>query len=163
MCVPLHWGVQMAPNTSRWGKTVTDWHPVQARRSTLESFHAKETRRECWATGPEEKLFLLPLQVTAPLRKHVQTMVKGLESNLMWTFIALNLHQLTDSKAQLNGNKVNNCSSNDIGRSHQRRRRDDREAMADRTLQTVKFRAFYLKEATDVALHILSGGDSSKS
>ena len=57
----------------------------------------------------------------------------------MWSFIALNLHQVTDSKAQLNRNKVNNRKSNNIVMSYQRRRRGDTEAMADRLLQTAKF------------------------
>ena len=40
-------------------------------------------------------------------------------SNLMWTFIALNLHQLTDSKVQLNNTSVNNCKSNNLAGSYQ--------------------------------------------
>ena len=32
----------------------------------------------------------------------------------MWTTIALNFHQLTDSKVQLNINKVNDYESNNI-------------------------------------------------
>ena len=53
-------------------------------------------------------------------------------------YIVLNLHKLTDCKAQLNKNNVNNRKSNDIARSYQRRDGDDREAMADRFLQTGK-------------------------
>ena len=37
----------------------------------------------------------------------------------MWTFKALNLHQLTDSKVQRSIKKVNNLNSNDIVRSYQ--------------------------------------------
>ena len=42
-----------------------------------------------------------------------------LKSNLMWTFIELNGHQFTDSKAQLNKTNVNNHKSNNIARSYQ--------------------------------------------
>ena len=35
-----------------------------------------------------------------------------LMSNVMWTFIALNFHQLTDSEAQLNKINVNNHKTN---------------------------------------------------
>ena len=52
------------------------------------------------------------------------------KSNLIWTSITLILHQLTDSKAQLN--KVNKCESNIIAWSYQRRHRGDRKAMEDR-------------------------------
>ena len=54
----------------------------------------------------------------------------------MWTFIGLNLHQLTDSKVQLNITNVNNYKSNNKARSDQE---GDMEAMADRPLQTGKF------------------------
>ena len=57
----------------------------------------------------------------------------------MWIFIALNLHQLTDSKAQLSKNNVNNRKSKNIARSYQRRHRGDRKAMKDRLLHTGKF------------------------
>ena len=49
----------------------------------------------------------------------------------------LNVHQLTDSKAHLNKNYVNNLKSNNIARSYQRKCRDHKEAMTDR--QTGKF------------------------
>ena len=39
----------------------------------------------------------------------------------MWTFIVPNLHELTDFKVQMNKNNVNNCKSNNIARSQQRR------------------------------------------
>ena len=39
--------------------------------------------------------------------------------NLMWTFILLNLHQLTESKVQLNIKQVNYHYLNDIARSYQ--------------------------------------------
>ena len=45
-----------------------------------------------------------------------------------------NLHQLTDSKAQLNISKVNYRKSNNIARWYQRRPRGNRKAMADRCL-----------------------------
>ena len=60
----------------------------------------------------------------------------------MLTFIVLNLYHLTDSKAQLNINKVHNFKSNHIARSNQRRCRSDRKAMVDRLLQTSKFELF---------------------
>ena len=50
----------------------------------------------------------------------------------------LNLHQLTDSKAKLNKNSVNNHNSNNIARSYQKKT-GVREAMLDRLLQTGKF------------------------
>ena len=39
--------------------------------------------------------------------------------NLMWTFIELNLHHLTNSRVQLNKNNVNNHNFNNIARSYQ--------------------------------------------
>ena len=48
----------------------------------------------------------------------------------MWTFIELNLHQLTDSKVQLNQNNVNNHKSNNIAESYQSRDKGDSDAMA---------------------------------
>ena len=54
-------------------------------------------------------------------------------TNLMWTFIVLNLHQLTDSKAQLNETNVN--KSNNLTGSLDT---GDREAMVERLLQTGK-------------------------
>ena len=57
----------------------------------------------------------------------------------MCTFIALNLHQLTDSKVQLNKTNVtNNHKSNNLAGSLPKRHRIDREAMVDRGLQTGK-------------------------
>ena len=53
----------------------------------------------------------------------------------MWTFIALNLHQMTDSKAKLNINKMNNS---DIARS-EKNCRGDEKTMVDRLLQMGKF------------------------
>ena len=41
---------------------------------------------------------------------------------LMWTFIACNLYELTDSKVQLNINKVINRRLNNKARSYKRRR-----------------------------------------
>ena len=54
----------------------------------------------------------------------------------MRTFIALNLHLLADSKVQLNTIKVHICESTTLGRSYQRRQRDDGKAMANRLLKT---------------------------
>ena len=51
----------------------------------------------------------------------------------------LNLHQVTDSKAQLNKTNVNNHKSNNLAGSLPKRCRGDREAMVDRCLQTGKF------------------------
>ena len=51
----------------------------------------------------------------------------------------LNLHPLTNSKAQLNIRKLNYSKFNNIARLYQRRHRGDGKAMADRLLQTGKF------------------------
>ena len=57
----------------------------------------------------------------------------------MPTFIAINLHQLTDSKAKLNIIKVNNHKLKNIATSYQGRRSGDGMAMVYRLLQTGKF------------------------
>ena len=57
-----------------------------------------------------------------------------LESNLMWALVVLNVHQLTDSKVQLNINKLNSSESIGIPRSYQRRDRGDKMAMVERVL-----------------------------
>ena len=50
----------------------------------------------------------------------------------MWALIELNLCQLTDSKVELNKkNNLNNRTSNNIARPHQRRQRGEREAFSD--------------------------------
>ena len=46
-------------------------------------------------------------------------MINKILSNLLLTFIVFNLHQLTDSKVQLNKTNVNNHKSNDKARSYQ--------------------------------------------
>ena len=53
--------------------------------------------------------------------------------------MALNLHQMTDSKVELNINKVNYHKCSNIARSYQRRRGGDKKAMVDRLLQMGKF------------------------
>ena len=60
----------------------------------------------------------------------------------MWSFTALNLHQSTDSKAQVSENNGNNHKSNDIARSYQRRHSSGREAIAERFLQRCRLLAF---------------------
>ena len=57
------------------------------------------------------------------------------ESDLMWNFIALNLHRLTDSKVQLNETSVNTHESNNIARSYQQDTRDT-DSMEYRLLQS---------------------------
>ena len=48
--------------------------------------------------------------------------------NLKWPFIALNLHQVTDSKVQINVNKMNRHRSIKIAGSYQRRHMGDEMA-----------------------------------
>ena len=59
------------------------------------------------------------------------------KSNLLWIFIMLNLHQLTDSKAQLNINKVSN-----IARSYRRRCRGAKKAIE--TIQSISERIMFI-------------------
>ena len=51
----------------------------------------------------------------------------------------LNRYQLTDSKVQLNVNKVNNGKSSSIARLYQRKCKSDGKPMTDRLLQRDKF------------------------
>ena len=59
----------------------------------------------------------------------------------MWTLILLNIHQLADSKKQINIHNLKSGST-DIARSYKRRRGGDGMALVDRLLQTAKFRTF---------------------
>ena len=61
----------------------------------------------------------------------------------MWTVIAVILHQLKDSKAQLNKINVNNCKCKNLTRSYQ-----EDTGVTERLWQ---------KEAIDVALHASLG------
>ena len=56
---------------------------------------------------------------------------------LMWILIVPNLAQLRYSQIQVDKTNVNNCKCNN--RVIPKRHRGDREAMADRLLQTGKF------------------------
>ena len=56
----------------------------------------------------------------------------------MWTFIALDLHQLTDSKVQLNKTNVNNHNSNNLAGLLPKRHGGERGAMMESLLQTGK-------------------------
>ena len=51
----------------------------------------------------------------------------------------LNLHQLTDSKVQLNKINANNCKSNNLGGHNQSDTGGDREAMVDLFSYFLKF------------------------
>ena len=94
--------------------------------------------KKCW--GQLTMTNIIKYQLRNKLQdSHIFPKVTGTQeelSNLMWPFIMLNLHQLTDYKLQLNKNNVNNHKSKYTARSYQRRDRADREAMVDRLLQT---------------------------
>ena len=57
----------------------------------------------------------------------------------MWTFIALNCHQLTKFKSQLNITNFIGHKSIDMARSYERRYRGNRMAMMDMLLQRARF------------------------
>ena len=52
----------------------------------------------------------------------------------MWTFITLNLPQLTDTEAQLSLNNLKSHGSIDVARSYQSRRRSEGMSMVDELL-----------------------------
>ena len=68
----------------------------------------------------------------------VSSVIGDVEPNLIWNFIALNLHHLTHSKPQLNIIKVNYCKSNNIARSYQRRHRAGHTSIIKYNLLTFK-------------------------
>ena len=78
---------------------------------------------------------------------------KCLQSNLTWTFMALNLDLLGTTEQTY----VNNHKSNYKARSYQEDTGGDMEAMPDRLFANREVLSFFLKEATDVTPCTLSG------
>ena len=71
----------------------------------------------------------------------------------MWILYRTELHQLTDSKAQVNNNNVNNLKFNNLARSYQ-----EDTGVTGRLWQIgfcKQVLSFFLKEAIDVALHTI--------
>ena len=75
----------------------------------------------------------------------------------MWTFIGFNLHQLTDSKVQLDLNKLNSHGFIDIAGSYWRRHSDDGMAMAERLLKQVYFLELFSEAGNGCCIPYIAG------